>query len=121
MRLPCTCALPSRLLSVFRPRRMRRFNSPGAGVFAFLLSTRAGGQGLNLTGADTVILHDVDFNPQVTISSHPVPYPAPFWPSTPPGAATTFTVTCMEALGLSFLADRLHALVACSSIMQLRE
>ncbi|CAG9467770.1 unnamed protein product [Pedinophyceae sp. YPF-701] len=34
------------------------------GVFAFLLSTRAGGQGLNLTGADTVILHDVDFNPQ---------------------------------------------------------
>ena len=26
-------------------------------VFAFLLSTRAGGQGLNLTGADTVILH----------------------------------------------------------------
>eukprot|EP00897_Mesotaenium_endlicherianum_P008187 jgi/Mesen1/7397/ME000388S06610 len=34
-------------------------------VFAFLLSTRAGGQGLNLTGADTVILHDVDFNPQV--------------------------------------------------------
>jgi len=34
-------------------------------VFAFLLSTRAGGQGLNLTGADTVVLHDVDFNPQV--------------------------------------------------------
>jgi len=34
-------------------------------IFAFLLSTRAGGQGLNLTGADTVILHDVDFNPQM--------------------------------------------------------
>ncbi|CAI5531574.1 unnamed protein product [Closterium sp. Naga37s-1] len=34
-------------------------------VFAMLLSTRAGGQGLNLTGADTVILHDVDFNPQM--------------------------------------------------------
>lgn len=33
-------------------------------MFAFLLSTRAGGQGLNLTGADTVILHDSDFNPQ---------------------------------------------------------
>ena len=30
-----------------------------------LLSTRAGGQGLNLTGADTVILHDVDFNPAI--------------------------------------------------------
>jgi hypothetical protein len=42
-----------------------RFNDADQGVFAFLLSTRAGGQGLNLTGADTVILHDVDFNPQV--------------------------------------------------------
>jgi len=41
------------------------FNDPDRGVFAFLLSTRAGGQGLNLTGADTVILHDVDFNPQI--------------------------------------------------------
>lgn len=42
-----------------------RFNNKENGVFAFLLSTRAGGQGLNLTGADTVILHDVDFNPQI--------------------------------------------------------
>ena len=42
-----------------------RFNNPAKGIFAFLLSTRAGGQGLNLTGADTVILHDVDFNPQI--------------------------------------------------------
>lgn len=42
-----------------------RFNDASNGVFVFLLSTRAGGQGLNLTGADTVILHDVDFNPQV--------------------------------------------------------
>lgn len=41
------------------------YNHPESPAFAFLLSTRAGGQGLNLTGADTVILHDVDFNPQV--------------------------------------------------------
>ena len=33
-------------------------------VLVFLLSTRAGGLGINLTAADTVILHDLDFNPQ---------------------------------------------------------
>lgn len=32
--------------------------------FVFLLSTRAGGQGLNLVGADTIIFVDSDFNPQ---------------------------------------------------------
>jgi len=42
-----------------------KFNAKQSPIFAFLLSTRAGGQGLNLTGADTVILHDVDFNPQI--------------------------------------------------------
>ncbi|CAN6464118.1 unnamed protein product [Victoria cruziana] len=41
-----------------------RFNND-ISIFACLLSTRAGGQGLNLTGADTVIIHDMDFNPQM--------------------------------------------------------
>lgn len=30
----------------------------------FILSTKAGGLGINLTAADTVIIHDLDFNPE---------------------------------------------------------
>lgn len=45
-----------------RQQKIDRFNS--GKVFAFLLSTKAGGLGLNLTGADTVIIFDNDWNPQ---------------------------------------------------------
>ena len=46
-----------------RQRRIDEFQAAGSKVFAFLLSTRAGGQGINLTAADTVIMHDLDWNP----------------------------------------------------------
>lgn len=41
---------------------MERFNRDKR-VFAFILSTRSGGVGINLTGADTVVFYDSDWNP----------------------------------------------------------
>ncbi|KAJ5689163.1 Chromatin structure-remodeling complex subunit snf21 [Penicillium macrosclerotiorum] len=42
---------------------LKVFNDPGSEYFCFLLSTRAGGLGLNLQTADTVIIYDSDWNP----------------------------------------------------------
>lgn len=44
---------------------VEEFNAPNSPAFAFLLSVRAGGVGLNLQAADTVIFYDTDWNPQM--------------------------------------------------------
>ncbi|XP_076981499.1 lymphoid-specific helicase isoform X2 [Tamandua tetradactyla] len=46
-----------------REKNMHNFNTDPE-VFIFLVSTRAGGLGINLTAADTVIIYDSDWNPQ---------------------------------------------------------
>lgn len=46
-----------------RQRQIDLFNDPGCEVSVFLMSTRAGGLGINLQSADTVILFDMDMNP----------------------------------------------------------
>jgi SNF2 family DNA or RNA helicase len=42
---------------------MDEFNKPDSEIFIYLLTTRAGGVGINLYTADTVIIFDPDFNP----------------------------------------------------------
>ena len=45
------------------------FNAPDSEKFLFLLSTRAGGLGINLQTADVVILYDSDWNPQADLQA----------------------------------------------------
>uniref|UniRef100_A0A673X1P3 Proliferation-associated SNF2-like protein n=1 Tax=Salmo trutta TaxID=8032 RepID=A0A673X1P3_SALTR len=51
-----------------REENMTKFSSDPE-VFLFLLSTRAGGLGINLTAADTVIIFDSDWNPQADLQA----------------------------------------------------
>ncbi|XP_035277458.1 chromodomain-helicase-DNA-binding protein 4 isoform X1 [Anguilla anguilla] len=52
-----------------RQEAIDRFNAPGAVQFVFLLSTRAGGLGINLATADTVVIYDSDWNPHNDIQA----------------------------------------------------
>ncbi|WOK94287.1 hypothetical protein Cni_G02989 [Canna indica] len=48
---------------------VEEFNRPDSQAFMFLLSIRAGGVGVNLQAADTVIIFDTDWNPQVDLQA----------------------------------------------------
>lgn len=45
------------------------FNAPNSDKFVFLLTTRAGGMGINLTAANVVVLFDSDWNPQMDLQA----------------------------------------------------
>ncbi|KAI5609911.1 chromodomain-helicase-DNA-binding protein 3 isoform X1, partial [Silurus asotus] len=57
------------ITGALRQEAIDRFNAPGALQFCFLLSTRAGGLGINLATADTVIIFDSDWNPHNDIQA----------------------------------------------------
>uniref|UniRef100_A0A7S0T1K3 Chromatin-remodeling complex ATPase n=1 Tax=Mantoniella antarctica TaxID=81844 RepID=A0A7S0T1K3_9CHLO len=52
-----------------RENMIDTYNADGSEKFVFLLSTRAGGLGINLVTADTVIIYDSDWNPQMDLQA----------------------------------------------------
>ncbi|XP_033117287.1 chromodomain-helicase-DNA-binding protein 8-like [Anneissia japonica] len=56
--------IDGRVRGNLRQSAIDRFSKPDSDRFVFLLCTRAGGLGINLTAADTVIIFDSDWNPQ---------------------------------------------------------
>lgn len=60
---PC-CRIDGSIPQSERQEQILAFNEPDSETNIFLLSTRAGGQGINLAAADTVLLFDSDWNPQ---------------------------------------------------------
>ena len=63
------CRLDGQTNAVVRDEHIDAFNAPGSSKFVFLLSTRAGGLGVNLQTADTVIIYDSDWNPQMDLQA----------------------------------------------------
>lgn len=64
-----TCRIDGDTTLEDRELYISEFTKPNSPIFIFLLSTRAGGLGLNLMSADTVILYDSDWNPQVDLQA----------------------------------------------------
>jgi SWI/SNF-related matrix-associated actin-dependent regulator of chromatin subfamily A member 5 len=63
------CRLDGGTNRVQRMVDIDRFNQEGSKIFLYLVSTRAGGLGVNLQTADTCILYDSDWNPQVDLQA----------------------------------------------------
>lgn len=63
------CRIDGSTLHEDRVRAIDEYNKPGSDKFVFLLTTRAGGLGINLTTADQVIIYDSDWNPQADLQA----------------------------------------------------
>lgn len=63
------CRIDGSTDMVERDEQIEDFMREGSKKFVFLLSTRAGGLGINLTSADTVIIYDSDWNPQMDLQA----------------------------------------------------
>lgn len=61
------CWIDGSTLIEDRESQIEDFTKEGSDIFVFLLSTRAGGLGINLMTADTVIIFDSDWNPQIDL------------------------------------------------------
>ena len=63
------CRLDGQTLHEDRQAQIDAYNMPDSDKFIFMLSTRAGGLGINLATADIVIIYDSDWNPQVDLQA----------------------------------------------------
>ena len=72
---------------------METFNAPNSTKFLFMLSTRAGGLGINLATADTVILFDSDWNPQADLQAMDLTLTLTPTPTLPLALTLTLTLT----------------------------
>ncbi|CEG70964.1 Putative ATP dependent chromatin remodeling factor [Rhizopus microsporus] len=63
------CRLDGSVPQESRRQQIEEFSDPKSDTMLFLLSTRAGGLGINLTAADTVVIFDSDWNPQMDLQA----------------------------------------------------
>lgn len=63
------CRLDGQTAHEERQKSINEYNAPNSSKFLFMLSTRAGGLGINLMTADVVILYDSDWNPQADLQA----------------------------------------------------
>lgn len=68
----CHCPSAGNTTGEDRESQIDAYNAEGSEKFVFLLSTRAGGLGINLYTADIVVLYDSDWNPQMDLQARVV-------------------------------------------------